>query len=55
MGYHQVPADIIEDGDALVAWARQSVAVALASRAKQAVKPRKQRASRSKRAKRSTR
>ena len=34
MGYHQVPADIIEDAEALVAWARQSVAVALASRAR---------------------
>jgi DNA transformation protein len=46
MGYHQVPADIIEDGETLVAWARQSVAVALASRAKQAAgapKKRKQR------------
>jgi DNA transformation protein len=30
-GYFQVPADIIEDGEALAAWARQSVAVALAS------------------------
>ena len=46
MGYHQVPADIIEDGETLIAWARQSVAVALASRAKQAAgapKKRKQR------------
>jgi DNA transformation protein len=33
MGYHQVPADIIEDAEALVSWARKSVAVALASRA----------------------
>ncbi len=33
MGYHQVPADIIEDGEALVAWARKAVAVALAARA----------------------
>jgi DNA transformation protein len=31
MGYHQVPADIIEDAEALTAWARQAVAVALAS------------------------
>jgi DNA transformation protein and related proteins len=31
MGYHQVPADIIEDAEALVSWARQSVAVALAA------------------------
>jgi DNA transformation protein len=34
MGYHQVPADIIEDDESLVAWARKSVAVALASQAK---------------------
>ena len=34
MGYHQVPADIIEDGEALVAWARKAVAVALTARAK---------------------
>ncbi len=49
MGYHQVPADIIEDDEALVTWARKSVAVALASRgAKSAVrsKPRKARKSR---------
>ena len=31
LGYHQVPADIIEDAEALVDWARQSVAVALRS------------------------
>jgi DNA transformation protein len=36
MGYHQVPADIIEEGESLVGWARKSVAVALASRAKKA-------------------
>jgi DNA transformation protein and related proteins len=36
MGYHQVPADIIEDGESLVSWARRSVAVALASQAKKA-------------------
>ena len=29
MGYHQVPADIIEDAESLVSWARQSVEVAL--------------------------
>ncbi len=29
--YHQVPADIIEDAEALVDWARKSVAVALRS------------------------
>jgi DNA transformation protein len=33
MAYYQVPADIIEDAELLVAWARKSVAVALASRA----------------------
>lgn len=31
LGYHQVPADIIEDAEVLVDWARQSVAVALRS------------------------
>jgi len=31
MGYHQVPADVIEDGQMLVEWARHSVAVALRS------------------------
>ena len=33
MGYHQVPAEIIEDPELLVAWARRSVEVALASHA----------------------
>jgi DNA transformation protein len=33
-GYHQVPADVIEDEEALVDWARKSVAVARASPAK---------------------
>jgi len=33
MAYYQVPADIIEDAEALIAWARKSVAVALNSRA----------------------
>ena len=32
IGYHQVPADIIEDADALVSWGRKSVAVALAAK-----------------------
>lgn len=32
MGYHQVPADIVEDAEMLVAWARKAIAVALASR-----------------------
>src|SRR5262245_21994004 len=38
LGYHQVPADIIEDAEALVDWARKSVAVALASQARKAAK-----------------
>ena len=33
IGYHQVPADVIEDAETLVEWARKSVAVALASQA----------------------
>jgi DNA transformation protein len=36
MAYYQVPADIIEDNEALRTWARRSVAVALASRAMKA-------------------
>ena len=41
LGYHQVPADVIEDAELLVAWARKSVAVALASRARKARAPKK--------------
>lgn len=37
-GYHQVPADIIEESEALVAWARKSVAVALASQVRKTVR-----------------
>jgi len=33
-GYYQVPADIVEDAELLAAWARQSVAVAAASQAR---------------------
>ena len=33
LAYHQVPADIIEDNEALRNWARKSVAVALVSQA----------------------
>jgi DNA transformation protein len=36
MAYYQVPADIIEDIEAIGSWARRSVAVALASRAAKA-------------------
>jgi DNA transformation protein len=43
MAYFQVPADIIEDAESLVAWARKSVAVALrshAAKSKPAPRPR---------------
>jgi DNA transformation protein len=36
MGYHQVPADVIEEPELLVEWARKSVAVALSARAAKA-------------------
>jgi DNA transformation protein len=39
MGYFQVPADVIEEADELVRWARRSVEVALRASAKKA-KPR---------------
>jgi DNA transformation protein len=42
LGYHQVPADVIEDAEMLVDWARRSVAVALASQAAKAAKPPRQ-------------
>lgn len=38
LGYHQVPADVIEDSEVLVEWARKSVAVALAAKAAKAPK-----------------
>ncbi len=34
MGYWQVPADVLEDPDQLAAWARESMGVALAKRAR---------------------
>jgi DNA transformation protein len=37
-GYHQVPADIIEDAESLVDWARAAVAVALRSQVKNSVR-----------------
>jgi DNA transformation protein len=43
LGYHQVPADVIEDAELLVAWARKSVAVALASQTRKARAPKKPR------------
>jgi DNA transformation protein len=33
MQYYSVPAAILEDGDALIAWAKESVAIARAQRA----------------------
>jgi DNA transformation protein and related proteins len=41
LGYHQVPADVIEDAETFVDWARRSVAVALAAQARKAARPRK--------------
>jgi DNA transformation protein len=38
LGYHQVPADVIEDSEMLVDWARQSVAVARSAQARKAAK-----------------
>jgi DNA transformation protein len=37
LAYHQVPADIIEDNEALQSWARKSVAVALTAQAAKAI------------------
>jgi len=36
LAYHQVPADVIEEGDTLIAWARKAVAVALTAQATKA-------------------
>lgn len=44
LGYHQVPADVIEDAETLVEWARLSVAVAAASQARKAKSPPKKKA-----------
>jgi DNA transformation protein len=44
LGYHQVPADVIEDAETLVEWARKSVAVALASQARKSQAKSKQKA-----------
>jgi DNA transformation protein len=38
LGYHQVPADVIEDAETLVSWAREAVAVALAAKAAKATR-----------------
>ena len=47
MAYYQVPADIIEDAESLVAWARKSVAVALAAHASKS-RPKARKATRGK-------
>ena len=49
MAYHQVPADIIEDAELLVAWARKSVAVALSSQTRKS-RPKRVSAKRKKKA-----
>ncbi len=54
-GYYEVPADVLEDAEQLVAWARKAVAVAARKRltkrpAKRAANPPAKRANRSKRA-----
>jgi DNA transformation protein len=41
LGYHQVPADVIEDAETLVTWARRSVEVAFARQAAKAKSRRK--------------
>jgi DNA transformation protein and related proteins len=41
LGYHQVPADVIEDAEQLVDWARKSVEVALRRQVAKATKIRK--------------
>jgi DNA transformation protein and related proteins len=41
LGYHQVPADVIEDAEQLVEWARKSVDVALRSQLAKATRARK--------------
>ncbi|HEU4516978.1 MAG TPA: TfoX/Sxy family protein [Steroidobacteraceae bacterium] len=40
MGYWQVPADVLEDPEALAAWAREAQGIALAKRSKRAVRRR---------------
>src|ERR1043165_10080686 len=40
LGYHQVPADVIEDAEQLVDWARKSVEAALRSQVAKAAKKR---------------
>jgi DNA transformation protein len=46
LGYHQVPADVIEDAETLVEWASRSVAVASTSRTRKSAPKKKARAKR---------
>ena len=39
MGYWQVPADVLEDPEALVDWAREAQGVALSKRSKRVTRP----------------
>jgi DNA transformation protein len=55
MAYYQVPADIVEDAESLVAWARKSVAVALTSQSAKARPKVKVAAKTKKKAKKKTR
>ena len=41
MGYHEVPADVLEDAEQLSSWARKSVEIAVSRAAARAAKPRK--------------
>lgn len=41
LGYHQVPADIIEDAESLTTWARKAVSVALSAQAAKPARTRK--------------
>jgi len=41
LGYHQLPADIIEDAEMLVTWARRSIAVARTARTKKSARTRR--------------
>src|SRR4051812_33785293 len=41
LGYHQVPADVIEDAEQLIDWARKSVEVALHRQVEKATRKRK--------------
>ena len=48
MGYHEVPADVLEDSEQLSAWARKSIEVALSRAAARKPKPRAPRAAKTK-------